>query len=197
MNLAAILALWLVILPAQEGTSAQPQSSAPQSQQSGNATSKSFQQSAKPPGPKSNTVHPRKTIYPNCFASPSSANSVGSVGQKKAPDGTATPSASKPCPPPKKVVRNGSSEEPKVELLGGTPAQKASTERSTEEITAATEENLKKIAGLELSSNQQETVTQVRQFIEQSKKAVASGDPERGRNLALKARLLSDELVKP
>jgi len=33
--------------------------------------------------------------------------------------------------------------------------------------------------------------------MEQSKKAIAAGDVQRGRNLAVKAQLLSDELVKP
>jgi hypothetical protein len=33
--------------------------------------------------------------------------------------------------------------------------------------------------------------------MEQSKAAVAAGDLERGHKLALKAQLLSDELVKP
>jgi hypothetical protein len=103
----------------------------------------------------------------------------------------------KPCPPPKKVVRNGGSDDPKIELLGGTLAQQASNERSTEQITAATEENLKKLAGRQLTASEQESEIQIRQFMQQSKAAVASGDPDRGRNLALKAKLLSDELVKP
>lgn len=68
---------------------------------------------------------------------------------------------------------------------------------STNQLTAATEENLKKIVGRQLSSSQQEMVTQIKQFMTQSKAAIAAGDPERGHNLALKAHLLSDELVKP
>jgi hypothetical protein len=131
----------------------------------------------------------------NNAAGASSANAAGnsnagsSVKNKTAP--------LKPCPPPKKVVRNGGSDDPKIELLGGTPAQQASNERSTEEITAATEENLKKITGRELTTLEQDTVSQIKQFMKQSKEAVASGSPDRGRNLALKAKLLSDELVKP
>lgn len=81
--------------------------------------------------------------------------------------------------------------------MGGTPAEQASRQRSTDELTAVAEENMKKIAGRELSPTQQEMVTQIKQFMEQSKTAVASGDPERGHDLAMKARLLSDELVKP
>jgi hypothetical protein len=105
----------------------------------------------------------------------------------------------KPCPAAKKVVvRNGGSDEPVVELKGSTSAEQASYERfSTEQLTAATEENLKKVAGRELKAGEPETVSQIKQFMEQAKSAVAAGDLVRGRNLALKARLLSDELVKP
>ena len=105
--------------------------------------------------------------------------------------------ALKPCPPPKKVVRNGGSSEPKVQLTGGTTAQQAANKSSTEQLKAATEENLKKAAGLQLNPSQKEMVSQIKQFMEQSKAAVAAGDLERGHNLALKAQLLSDELVKP
>jgi len=61
----------------------------------------------------------------------------------------------------------------------------------------ATEENLKKLEGHPLNASQQEMVSQIKQFMEQSKKAVAEGDADRAHNLALKAHLLSDELLKP
>ena len=38
---------------------------------------------------------------------------------------------------------------------------------------------------------------QIAQFMEQSKTAAGAGDLDRAHNLALKARLLSDELLKP
>jgi len=62
---------------------------------------------------------------------------------------------------------------------------------------AATEENLKKIEGRQLNPSQQEMVNQIKQFREQSKTAAAAGDLDRAHNLAVKAHLLSDELVKP
>ena len=131
-------------------------------------------------------------------------NNVAGASSSNAPGNSNSGSSAKsktaslrPCPPPKKVVRNGGSDDPKIELLGGTPAQQASNERSTEEITAATEENLKKLAGRQLNSEEQETVNQIKQFMQQSKEAITSGSPDRGRNLALKAKLLSDELIKP
>ncbi len=64
-------------------------------------------------------------------------------------------------------------------------------------MLGATEQNLKKIAEMQLSEDQQGMVTQIRQFMEQSKTAVAAGDTERARTLAWKAQLLSEELVNP
>jgi hypothetical protein len=130
----------------------------------------------------------------NARSTNAGSGAAGSANADSAKDGSA---ALKPCPPPKKVVRNGGSEEPKVQLRGGTDAEHASHQRSTEELRVATEENLKKMAGRQLNPSQQEMVSQIKQFMEQSKTAAAAGDLQRGHNLAMKARLLSEELVKP
>ena len=61
----------------------------------------------------------------------------------------------------------------------------------------STEGNLKKISGQSLNTTQQDTVSQIRQFIDQSKEALAGGDMERAHTLAWKAQLLSEDLVKP
>jgi hypothetical protein len=132
-------------------------------------------------------------------ANNAASNNAGSTdpGSTNPASKNADSAALKPCPPPKKVVRDGGSNEPKVQLTGGTTAQQAANKSSTEQLKAATEENLKKAAGLQLNPSQKEMVSQIKQFMEQSKAAVAAGDLERGHNLALKAQLLSDELVKP
>lgn len=127
----------------------------------------------------------------------SGAAASGTSPPNSTPAGGAPSHHPKPCPPPKKVVRDGGADEPKIELLGGSPADQASSARSTEQITAETEENLKKISERQLTASEQETVSQIREFMEQSKKAVAAGDPERAQSLATKARLLSEELLKP
>ena len=113
---------------------------------------------------------------------------------------TATPPCPDPktCPPAKVVVKNGGSDASPVQLKGNTTAEQESQQRSsTEQLTAATEEKLKKVADRQLTDSQQEMLNQAKQFIQQSKEAVAAGDLERGRSLALKADLLSDELAKP
>lgn len=60
------------------------------------------------------------------------------------------------------------------------------------------DETEKKINGLKgnLSSGEEEMLTQIRAYVTQSRKATTDGDFERAFNLATKAHLLSDALVK-
>lgn len=158
----------------------------------------------------------KKTAVPDCSTSatplqptgdgnPASSTNTestntasGTVPSSQPVPASSRATAPKPCPPPIVVIKNGGSNEPTVELKGDTTAEKASQQRyTTEQLTSATEENLKKIAGRQLSPSQQQMVDQIKDFMEQSKQAIAAGDLERGNNLAMKARLLSDELVKP
>jgi hypothetical protein len=164
--------------------------------------------------------HHKKTSVPDCSASAALLNSTaggdpaggndtaskktGSGDEHSSQTGSNQSAAKsdmstpKPCPPPKVVIKNGGSDEPAVQLKGDTTAEQASQQLyTTEQLTAATQENLKKLAGRQLSASQKEMVSQVKEFMEQSSKALAAGDLQRGHNLAMKAQLLSDELVKP
>ncbi|HME37089.1 MAG TPA: hypothetical protein VKF84_17785 [Candidatus Sulfotelmatobacter sp.] len=94
-------------------------------------------------------------------------------------------------------MRQGGAPDPNIQLAGGTSGGQTSHERDAANLLESTEANLKKIAGRQLTPSQQDMVNQVRQFIDQSKKAVDAGDLERARTLAWKAQLLSEELVKP
>lgn len=92
-------------------------------------------------------------------------------------------------------MRQGGTAEPSIQLAGG---DQASQKRdAVNQMLGSTEANLKKIAGLQLSATQQDTVSQIRQFVEQSKSALADGDVERGKTLAWKAQLLSEDLINP
>lgn len=224
MNLAVILGFCLLSLgPQTQGSASAPQPQASQSQSSEpakpspSATPPSASgQTPNAPGQSNPPAKPhsrhKKTTPADCSTAPTALNpAAGTPTDATSPAGAGTttadpPSAdpsnkssadAKPCPPPKKVVRNGGTKEPAIQLIGGTSAEQAVHQRSTDELTAATGENLKKVEGLALSPNQKEMINQIKQFMEQSKKAVAGGDLERGHNLALKAHLLSDELVKP
>jgi hypothetical protein len=65
------------------------------------------------------------------------------------------------------------------------------------QLLGTTNQNLKKTAGWQLNSSQQDTISQTRQFVKQSEAAMAEGDLERARTLAWKAELLSEDLVNP
>jgi hypothetical protein len=174
MTLAAILAVCL--LSQVSGSSQEPPAQ---------PSSTPAQASPDHPKPAPKPHRRKKTSTVNCPTAAPAPNSA----ENSAPLA--------PCPPPKKVVRHGGSNDPAVQVTGGTAAEQASHQRSTEQLTASTEENLKKVSGRQLNPSQQEMVSQIKQFMEQSKTATASGDLDRAHNLAVKAHLLSDELVKP
>jgi hypothetical protein len=95
-------------------------------------------------------------------------------------------------------VRHGGTAEPSIQLAGGAAGNQNSPQRdAANQLLGSTEENLKKLSGQQLSAAQEDTVTQIRQFMAQSKAAVADGDMERARTLAWKAETLSEDLVKP
>jgi hypothetical protein len=130
---------------------------------------------------------------PNPEAKPSTSPAEGDSAQSAKSD-----QAPKNCPPPKIVVRQGGATEPSIQLAGGPATGHASDQKNAAmQLLETTEENLKKISGQQLSSDQREIVTQIQQFMQQSKAAAANGDSERARNLAWKAELLSEDLVNP
>lgn len=65
----------------------------------------------------------------------------------------------------------------------------------TQQLLSATENNLRSI-NRALSDDEQVMVAHIRSYMKQAENATGDGDLERAYNLALKARLLSDELVK-
>lgn len=156
--------------------------------------------------PAKKRAHKKRDAITDCgAASASSAGKSSSDGKSSTSPaaGDSTESAksgepSKKCPPPKIVVNQGGATEPSIQLAGGPATGQASEQKNAAiQLLGTTEENLKKISGRQLSSDQQETVTQIHQFMQQSKAAAANGDSERARNLAWKAELLSEDLVNP
>jgi hypothetical protein len=99
--------------------------------------------------------------------------------------------------PEKKVVRNGGTTDPVIQLAPGVSAEQASSQRqNTTQLLAATDANLKQIASRTMNSSQQDSISQIRKYMEQAKAAEQAGDVQRAHNLASKALLLSDDLVK-
>jgi hypothetical protein len=97
----------------------------------------------------------------------------------------------------KTVVRHGSTAEPVTQLSPGIPQQQAAQQRQRiQQALASTDSNLQQLSGTQLAPDKQETVGQIRKFMEQSKAASKSGDLQRAENLAQKAHLLSSDLLK-
>jgi hypothetical protein len=98
--------------------------------------------------------------------------------------------------PAKTVVRHGSTNDAAVDLSpSGTEHRAPQTLQSTNQLLATSDANLKKLTGRQLSSGQQDTVNQIKSYMEQAKKAADSGDVQRAYNLAFKANLLSADLA--
>jgi hypothetical protein len=110
-------------------------------------------------------------------------------GKRTAPPGSRSPS--------KKVVRNGSTVDPPAQLAPAQgQGQSSQQAQSTTQLLASVDDNLKKIASRQLSQNQQDSVKQIRLYMDQAKTAETAGDLDRAHNLAVKAHLLADDLIR-
>jgi hypothetical protein len=102
-----------------------------------------------------------------------------------------------PGEPRKRVVREGGTTEPSAKIVPGVTPEQANRQRqNAESLLTRTEENLKQLAGRTLDASHQETVAQIRNYVEGARSALRDGDTQRAHTLALKAHLLADDLVK-
>jgi hypothetical protein len=209
-----------VLLPktVQQADTAQSPSAAATQDQSGTGTQKPAEttppatSAAKPKAatrksatakkPVKNNADHKKATDPGCesvTADPAKGVGSAAASQASPQDASATqaanPQSPKDCPPEKIVVRQGGTAEQSIQLAGGD--QESQKKKDANQMLGSTEENLKKISGIPLSDEQQDTVSQIKQFVDQSKAALAAGDLERGHTLAWKAQLLSEDLTKP
>jgi hypothetical protein len=130
--------------------------------------------------------------------SASVSQSGNASGGTRSAHASRTSAAPKNCPPAKIIVPHGGTAEQSIQLEGEPSSGEISQDReATKQMLEMTETNLKKMAEQQLSASQQDSVTQIREFVEQSKTALVAGDMERARTLAWKAKLLSDDLAKP
>ena len=101
--------------------------------------------------------------------------------------------------PPKIIIQEGGANAATSTPSQTTPltehTEAAHNRATTEQLMNSTEANLASIKR-QLSNDEQATVAQIRDFIAQSRQATKEKEPVRARNLAMKAHLLSDELVK-
>jgi hypothetical protein len=182
---------------------AEPRASTPSADQS--PSTRSSTAKPKATAAKKNRRRNKVASTEACDPSTTNVNPTGSAPAAGSPQPGNTqaqvPSASdapKNCPPPKIVVRQGGVSEQSIQLAGGsTKGETTQRRESTHQMLATTEENLKKVASIQLSTDQQSSVSQIRQFVSQSKSALAAADFERAQTLAWKAKVLSEDLVNP
>ncbi|MGD0468428.1 MAG: hypothetical protein ABSA54_08645 [Terriglobales bacterium] len=99
--------------------------------------------------------------------------------------------------PRKIVIREGGASEPAAQIVPGmTPAEAARQRQTAEQLLGATDEQLKQLVGRTLGARQQETVGQIRNYMDGARSALKEGDVLRANTLAVKAHLLSEDLVK-
>lgn len=101
--------------------------------------------------------------------------------------------------PPKTKVVQPDKTEPATSIgqisPGPTPADVTHSQTSTDQLLQGAEANLNSITR-QLSKDEEAMRTQIKEFINQSRKATTENDPARAHILAVKARLLSDDLLK-
>jgi len=99
--------------------------------------------------------------------------------------------------PRKIVVRHGGASEPAAQIAPGmSPAEAARQRQNAEQLLGSTGGQLKLLAGRALKAQQQETVGQIRNYMDGARSALQEGDLRRASTLAEKAHLLADDLVK-
>lgn len=98
---------------------------------------------------------------------------------------------------PRRVVRHGSTGQPTAQLAPGmTPERALQHRQATEQLLSSTDGNLQQLARRNLNQGQQDTVSQIRNYMSGSRSALQDGDLSRARTLAFKAHLLAEDLLK-
>ena len=94
-------------------------------------------------------------------------------------------------------MRNGGASDASIQLSpAGNQQQDSHDRENTNQLLAKADDNLKRVAGQQLTVTQQSTVDQIHTYMRQAKSAVDAGDLARAHTLALKAQLLSVDLTK-
>lgn len=94
--------------------------------------------------------------------------------------------------PPRVVIQEGGSNTQSGQSGANSPG---SDQATTQQLLDSAENNIRNIKR-QLSTNEQSMLEQIRDYIKQSKKASSDGDQVGAYKLAVKAHLLSDDLVK-
>lgn len=105
--------------------------------------------------------------------------------------------AASPGDPRKVVVRKGGAVAPPAQIASGMdPTEAARDRQDADKSLNYADSQLKALANRTLNPQQQETVGQAHNYIAGARVALKEGDVQRANTLALKARLLADDLIR-
>ena len=123
-----------------------------------------------------------------------SPSGTSSKRTRKRPKRSASASSGAPR---RVVVREGGAAEPAEQIVPGmTPVEAARQRQNAEQWLASAGDQLKQLAERPLDARQQDTVAQIRNYMEGARTALQEGDVRRASTLAQKAHLLAQDLVK-
>ncbi|HZR28084.1 MAG TPA: hypothetical protein VFA71_04835 [Terriglobales bacterium] len=161
---------------------------------------------ATPPPATSTAAKPKAKTKPKTNHAKKNVPAVNTPATGKEASATpASPSASPPGPAPattanipnKTVVHDGGTPDASPgEILPGMDQNEAARQRNaTEQLLQSTDDTLKGISR-PLNDDERAMIEQIRNYMAQSRAAATDGDLLRANNLAVKAHLLSDALIK-
>jgi hypothetical protein len=187
MSLAIILAVLLLFGPFSALNAVAPQQPAPsQSNTQVSQPSLTTPQSSQPANGCPATPDSASAQPANCKPTPPKL-------RKRHHTHAVTPSDSNQT---KTIVRNGSTPDPIVAISPGVSNQETSQKLdTTNQLLDRADTNLKQIAGRQLSPAQEDTVKQIKVYMQQAKTAAQAGEVDRAYTLANKADMLSVDLL--
>lgn len=153
--------------------------------------------SAPPPPPPPTTVEPMPQPVP---APPPPETTKVEPAPEPVPEPVPAVAAPAPAPPrrpaPVEPPKAKVEAEPPQISPALSPKDQADAMRSTTADIGVAEKNLQLAEGKKLNASQADLVEKVKGFLSQSHEAIRANDWVRARNLALKAQILSTELIK-
>jgi hypothetical protein len=193
----------VVLLPQEPPATTSPQQTTQEKQQNPPqqppaTTQQPQQQTAEnkpaPPKPKPAAKHPRQHTSNN---NKKPENKPEKTAQEKAAPEKNTQEVAKNNPPGRIVIKESTpAAPPTIQIAPAMTHDEAGhSQATTGQLLDSTDANLRQITR-QLSASEQSMLAQCKDYETQSREAVKNGDMERAHNLALKAHLLSDELVK-
>jgi len=97
----------------------------------------------------------------------------------------------------RKIVRNGGAADPEITFAPSITPEEASRETGeTKQMLQAAEANLKIVLERQPDAGRRDVIAEVRNYLNQARQSLDSGDIERAHKLAVKASVLTNDMVR-